>query len=63
MIGSGVVESKAPESHLWGIDKRWENVEKLLASLRRHMQQRYIQASLSYKLEDLVQEERIPDIG
>ncbi|XP_068212365.1 coiled-coil and C2 domain-containing protein 2A-like isoform X2 [Palaemon carinicauda] len=63
MVGSGPVESAVPDSHLWGIDRRWENVEKLLASLRRHMQQRYMQANLAFKLEDLVQEERIPDIG
>ncbi|XP_066945130.1 coiled-coil and C2 domain-containing protein 2A isoform X2 [Macrobrachium rosenbergii] len=63
IVGSGPVESAVPESHLWGIDRRWENVEKLLASLRRHMQQRYMQANLAFKLEDLVQEERIPDIG
>ncbi|KAK7072356.1 Coiled-coil and C2 domain-containing protein 2A [Halocaridina rubra] len=62
LTGMGQEES-ATESHLIGIDRRWDNVERLLASLRRHMQQRYMQANLAFKVEDLVQEERIPDIG
>ncbi|XP_027211413.2 coiled-coil and C2 domain-containing protein 2A [Penaeus vannamei] len=62
-MGSEPGDSAEGESHLWGLDKRWERVEKLLASLRRHMLQRYAQASFTPKLEDLVREERIPDIG
>lgn len=61
-IAVGTEQTQATESE-WGLDQRWERAEKLLASLRRHMQQRYTQASSALKLEDLVREESIPDIG
>ncbi|XP_053631071.2 coiled-coil and C2 domain-containing protein 2A isoform X2 [Cherax quadricarinatus] len=63
-VGTETGEVKESKSHyLWELDERWERVEKLLASLRRHMLQRYAQASSAPKLEDLVREESIPDIG
>ncbi|XP_045591878.2 coiled-coil and C2 domain-containing protein 2A isoform X1 [Procambarus clarkii] len=62
-MGTETEATEAEREHLWGLDQRWERVENLLASLRRHMQQRYAQASSAPKLEDLVREESIPDIG
>ncbi|CAL4135943.1 unnamed protein product [Meganyctiphanes norvegica] len=61
MKDADVIESS--EGKYWGPDQRYERVEKLLASLRRHMQQRYAEATQAPKLEDLVKEEQIPDIG
>ncbi|XP_050733212.1 coiled-coil and C2 domain-containing protein 2A-like [Eriocheir sinensis] len=49
----------------WGeeLERRWERVEGLLASLRRRLQLRYSPEALAPSLEDLVREESIPDIG
>ncbi|XP_042214850.1 coiled-coil and C2 domain-containing protein 2A-like [Homarus americanus] len=63
-IGTEHKETTELESGvLWGLDQRWERTGKLLASLRRNMQQRYSPTNVAPKLKDLVQEESIPDIG